>query len=414
MNLINNSIYLYFARIVNSLSIMALILIISRMLGPEIFGGYSFLNTVIITGIIISSFGLDTYFVRETSRDLNIGNQLLPSVLGFKIISSLIVIAGIFVVFNFILLDKYLVKLLLIYSIVICLNSLSQSFWYYGNAFQKFQFHAGLWAFSNIIKVPFVWIFILINQNLYMIVYALILSEIISLVVSGYTVQKYFNLYIFNVTFNDILPLLKKVWSLAIIFILSALYFRIDQMMLELMKGDRAVGIYSASFKLIEFLTIIPGTVTVAALPGLVSNYSENIDGFRNSFYRVITLLGVSGAVIGLLLYIFSKQIILLLYGALFFDSILSLNILSGVVFFLFVNGYLAYITIATNNDRAVVGILVVSTTLNVLLNYYLIPIYSHAGAAISTLISEIVMFLLYIVLFAKKNIFLKDELPPQ
>jgi len=384
------------------------------MLGPEIFGGYSFLNTVIITGIIISSFGLDTYFVRETSRDLNIGNQLLPSVLGFKIISSLIVISGIFVVFNFILLDKYLVKLLLIYSIVICLNSLSQSFWYYGNAFQKFQFHAGLWAFSNIIKVPFVWIFILINQNLYMIVYALILSEIISLVVSGYTVQKYFNLYIFNVTFNDILPLLKKVWSLAIIFILSALYFRIDQMMLELMKGDRAVGIYSASFKLIEFLTIIPGTVTVAALPGLVSNYSENIDDFRNSFYRVITLLGVSGAVIGLLLYIFSKQIILLLYGALFFDSILSLNILSGVVFFLFVNGYLAYITIATNNDRAVVGILVVSTTLNVLLNCYLIPIYSHAGAAISTLISEIVMFLLYIVLFAKKNIFLKDELSPQ
>ena len=391
---------------------MALILIISRMLGPEIFGGYSFMNAVIITGIVVSNFGLDTYFVRETSRDNNIGKQLLSSVFGFKIISSLLVMACVFVVFNFILLDRYLVKLLLIYSIVICLNSLSQSFWYYGNAFQKFQFHAGLWAFSNIIKVPIVWIFILIEPKLLMIVYALILSEIISLIVSGCTVRKYFNLNIFNVKFDNTLPLLRKVWPLAIICILSVLYFRIDLLMLQVIKGEKAVGIYSASYKLIEFLTIIPGTVTVAALPGLVADYSNNLEGFRTSFYRVITALGVSGAAIGLILYIFSKQIILLLYGALFFDSILSLNILSGVVFFLFVNGYLAYITIATNNDRAVVGILVVSTTLNVLLNYYLIPIYSHAGAAISTLISEIVMFLLYIVLFAKKNIFLNDELP--
>jgi hypothetical protein len=55
---------------------------------------------------------------------------------------------------------------LAVFSIVICLNSLSQSFWYYGDAFQKFQFHAILWAASNVVKIPAVWFFISFRQDL--------------------------------------------------------------------------------------------------------------------------------------------------------------------------------------------------------------------------------------------------------
>jgi O-antigen/teichoic acid export membrane protein len=66
---------------------------------------------------------------------------------------------------------------------------------------------------------------------------------------------------------------------------------------------------------------------------------------------------------------------------------------------------------IAANNDRAVALILVISTILNVLFNSYLIPRYSHVGAALSTLLSEIFMLLFYIVLFVKKNIFLRQNI---
>ncbi len=66
---------------------------------------------------------------------------------------------------------------------------------------------------------------------------------------------------------------------------------------------------------------------------------------------------------------------------------------------------------IATNNDRAVALILVISTALNVLFNSYLIPRYSHVGAAVSTLLSEIFMLVSYIVLFVKKNIFLRQNI---
>ncbi len=412
MQLTKNAAYLFSARFVNTLSIMALILIISRRLGPGVFGGYSFLNAVIMTGVVVATFGLDTLMVREVSRDPFLGNQFLSSVLGFKVISSLVVMAGVCGLFRIFLHDQTMIRLLIVFSIVICLNSLSQSFWYYGDAFQKFQFHSALWAFSNVIKVPLVWFFISLKQDLAMVLYALIIAEVISLIISGCWIRLRFRLVLGNLSFKSMPPLFKKVWPLAVVFISGAIYFRIDMMMLEVMKGEKAVGLYSAAYKLVELLSIIPGTVTIAALPGLAVDYSaDNIEGFRANLYKTLIVLGVGGVAIGLFLYLFSRQIVLLLYGPLFSDSVLSLSILSGVIFFLFVNGYLAYVTIATNNDRIVALILVITTILNVLLNFYLIPRYSHVGAALSTLLSEIFMLILYIVLFAKTNIFLRQNI---
>jgi len=297
-----------------------------------------------------------------------------------------------------------MIRLLAAFSIVIFLNSLSQSFWYYGDAFQEFQFHAFLWALLNVIKVVSVWLVVSCRQDLTAIIYALVIAEFISLMISGWWVRLRFRLVLSHLSLKSMRLLFKKVWPLAIVFILSALYFRVDLMMLEVMKGEKAVGIYAAAYKLIEFFAIIPGTVTVAALPGLAGDYPANIEAFRTSFYKTLTVLSVVGGAIGLFLFLFSKQIIPLLYGPLFSDSVLSLRILSGAVFFMFVNGYLAYVTIATNNDKPVALILIVSTILNIVFNYYLIPRYSHVGAAFATLFSEACMVLLYVVLFIKAD----------
>jgi len=333
-------------------------------------------------------------------------------VLGFKVISSLVVMAAMCALFKLLLDDQDIVRLLAVFSVVICLNSLSQSFWYYGDAFQKFQFHSILWASSNVIKVPIVWFFISLRESLSMVIYALVIAELISVLMSACWICLSFRLALSNLSFKSMAPLLRKGWPLAVVFILSAIYFRIDLIMLEVMKGEKVVGIYSAAYRLIEFLSIIPGTVTIAALPGLAADYSTDMENFRAGFYKTLAVLGVGGGAIGLVVYLFSKQIVLLLYGPLFSDSVVSLSILSGVVFFLFVNACLSYVTIASNNDRPVALILVISTVLNILLNLYLIPRYSHVGAAVSTLLSEVSMLLFYIILFAQKKMFLSQTIP--
>jgi len=414
MQLAKNSAYLFSARCVNALAIMALTLIITRRLGPDIFGGYSFLNAVVMTGVVIANFGLDTFMVREVSRNTTEGNQLLSVVLGSKLVLSLMVMVAINAIFWLFLEQKTMVALLALFSIVVCLNSLSQSFWYYADAFQEFQVHAVLWASLNVIKVPLVWCFITIREDLSMVIYALIIAEVISLLISGCWTRLRFRIVFGKIPFKSMLPLLKRVWPMAAVFILSAIYFRVDMIILEVMKGEKAVGTYSAACRLIEFLSIIPGTVAMAALPGLATDYSDNRDVFRTKFFRTIVALGVVGAMTGSLLFLFSRHLILFLYGPLFSDSAVSLCILSGSVFFLFVNGYWAFAAISTNHEKRVASIVLVSTILNILMNICLIPRYSGVGAAISTLISEIFMLVLYVVCFSKEEIFFFRQRVPK
>ena len=390
------------ARVVNALSILVLTIMISRKLGVDIFGGYSFLNTVILTSVVVANFGLDTHMVRELSRNKAAGTQVLWSVLGFKIISSILVILCVNGLFIFFLKNQETLKALPFYSFVICLNSLSQSFWYYGDAFNKFQFHSFLWAFSNILKIPLVWGLISFEPGLSSVIFALIAAELISLFTAAYFIQRSFN--IFPVTWSlNILPFLfKHAWPLAVISILSVLYFRVDTIMLEVMKGERVVGIYSAAYKVVELLIVIPGTICIVTLPGLAVTYMNNIQAFRKSSRNTLALLGTTGAILGLFIYLFSTQIILFFYGSEFSNSIKSLSVLSGTIFFLFMNGFMAYIMIAMNKEMNVVGILILSTIINIIFNYFLIPQYSHVGAAISTLISEIFMILMYLVVICR------------
>ena len=149
-----------------------------------------------MTGIVIANFGLDTLMVRDVSRDNTMGKKYLTSILAFKLVSSMLVVSGLYVFFKLFIHDQSTINLLAIFSITICLNALSQTFWNYGDAFQKFQLHAGLWAFSNLVKLPIVWIFISFYENFYMIIYALVLTEIISLVFSGLWIRYYFGAFL--------------------------------------------------------------------------------------------------------------------------------------------------------------------------------------------------------------------------
>jgi O-antigen/teichoic acid export membrane protein len=113
-------------------------------------------------------------------------------------------------------------------------------------------------------------------------------------------------------------------------------------------------------------------------------------------------LLAAIGALGGLVLYVFSDQIILLLYGQEFHPSIDCLQILSAFTLFYYLNGVLAYAMIAMNKDKYVAVILAASTVCNIAMCYYLIPIYSYNGAAIAMVLSETLIFIFYSLIYKK------------
>lgn len=398
IQILRNSLRLILTRGLNALALLGLVIIISRRLGPEIFGDFSFMNAVVLTGVVIAGYGLDTYLVREISRDHTRGNRLLSAVLEFKAISSLITFVGIIVLFGYILKTEELTGMIALFATVLFFNTLSQSFWFYGDAFSNFRLHASLWGMSNILKVSMVWLALLFLNGLNAVIHAIIFSECITFVISYLVVSKTHEIKLSFVPLRDIFHLLKQCFPMAVIFSLSAIYFRIDIIMLEFLSSKHAVGQYSAAFKLVEFFSIIPHTVCLAAFPGLSNDFIHNIDEYVKNSYKIMLLLGACGLILSLLIYAFSNDIIKAIYGPAYRESADSLEIFSMVLVLIFINGYFAYINLAGNRDKYVFFVLVSATFLNIILNFQFIPQYSHVGAVYATLFSEILILALYLI----------------
>jgi O-antigen/teichoic acid export membrane protein len=118
--------------------------VVSRQLGPELFGVFSFLTTILVAASCFANLGLDTWMAREITKDPGRGKHYLSNVLGLKIGSSLITISLVFLIFQSTDLPATTQDLLWVIPASILFNSLSQALWHYGNCFKEFVYHSVL------------------------------------------------------------------------------------------------------------------------------------------------------------------------------------------------------------------------------------------------------------------------------
>ena len=83
---------------------------------------------------------------------------------------------------------------------------------------------------------------------------------------------------------------LKQTLPLALLATLLGLFGKVDIIMLSLMRGDEAAGIYSAAFKLTATFIFIPAIIVLAAFPRLSQHAFKAEQRFS---YLVASLLKV-------------------------------------------------------------------------------------------------------------------------
>lgn len=396
MMIIKNTTYIFLARVFNAVLLFLLFVVISRKLGVELLGVYSFVYTVVLTGTFFANFGLDVLMVREVSRDNKLGDVYLSNILGLKIIISSLIISVICLINHFFMPGNIASELLWSYCMVIMFNSLSQIFWYYGDSFEKLEYHSMLWVVSNCLKAGFGIPIVIYAKRIDLLIYALILAEFLSLIISLFVVEKRFHcvLISFNIDFHK--KLLIKAYPIGVGMILGALYFRVDIIMLWWMKGKEYVGLYSAPCKIIEGFTLFPGSIMLAAFPSMSKNFDFSKNIYWTNVKKIIVVLALSGGFIAACLAFYAEEIILLFYGGEYMMSTPILRLLSIALFLIFINWFLSYVLISGGKELYNMICLAVMTMLNIAMNVFFIPKYGHIGAAWATVISEMILICLF------------------
>ncbi|MDY6930441.1 MAG: flippase [Halobacteriota archaeon] len=368
---------------------------LARYLGVEVWGKYNFAFAYLALFSIITDLGLQTILVREMSR----GELNIPKLIGNSlIIRSILTFSAVGLSILTISLLPYPVDTTT-YVYIAAFTVLFISFSdFYRTIFEvnlRMEYNMIAKITNRVLSAALIfYIIFIIEGTVTQILLVLVLSEGVKTLINYYF-SRGFVKPDYEIDFGLWRYLLRECWPLALSSVIWIIYFRIDVVMLSALVGDAPVGLYSASYKLYEPLSLIPTALVTSLFPIMSMSFKDSKDKliriYRLSFkYLLIITIPIA---IGTTL--LSNKIILLVYGIEFIGSALTLQILIWTFVFNSLSYTLANLLISIDKQKLTALSLTICTIVNIILNLILIPSFSHNGAAITTVITEISSFMI-------------------
>ena len=397
-----NTFWLLFERILRILLGLFIGVWVVRYLGPEDFGLFSYVNSIIYFFIVISTLGLDGVVVRELVRGNYDENIILGSSLFLRLLVSFIIVL---IIFSFLYYYEIESDSKLLIAIV-SFSILFQGFrvidvFFQSKVLSKYVVFSGIisLALSSLLKILFI-----VQQKSVLYFGLIVVVEgimLASCLVFFYKKngKKFREL---RVSKNVCRKLLGYGWPFILSGIMIALYMRVDQIMLKFMVDEEEVGIYSAAVRLSELWYFIPVAIVSSVFPAIVNAKKQSLGLYHNRLQRLYDLLSILSISIAIAISFSSTFLINLLYGEAYSKSahILMIHIWSGLFVFL---GVASEKWLLNENLQKIFSFnTLIGSVINILFNYYLINNFGAVGAAYSTLISQFIASYLCLWFFNK------------
>lgn len=168
----------------------------------------------------------------------------------------------------------------------------------------------------------------------------------------------------------------------------AVVYLKMDQVMLQHMVGESAVGQYAAAAKLSEAFYFIPLTLMASLFPKLLEKKKEPTVEYQQFLQTLLDGLFVLAAGLSIFVLLFSEQVIGILYGEAYATSatILSIHIFASV--FIFMRALFSKWILVEELFKLSLITQSMGAISNIIFNYFLIQKLGAIGAAWATLIS--------------------------
>jgi len=239
------------------------------------------------------------------------------------------------------------------------------------------------------------------ETGFYMFLVAGVIGNLAMLLSTSYFVRK-----ITPIEYRFDLDLWKEVlikslpYGLALI--LNSIYFRIDSILISFIRDPEEVGVYGVAMKMLEHFAILPLYFMNAVLPVLTKAVKEKsekykkIIGYAFDFLAAMSIpMVVGGVVLAFpIIFIISSPEYLSRLPEGFYGSDIALQILIFALLFQFLNVLFAFILIAINKQSKLLYINGAVVIFNIVTNIIFIPEYGFRGAAVTSVISELLILI--------------------
>lgn len=165
-----------------------------------------------------------------------------------------------------------------------------------------------------------------------------------------------------------------------------------DRIMLKNMIDDATTGYYSAAASTLTMTGFLFTAIIDSMRPSIFEHKKTSKEAYENSVVKLYSIIVYTAVMLSILYCLFSKLIIGILYGEAYAPAIKVLRILTWYTSFSYFGGAKDVWVLSEGKQKYLIYTYMAGAVTNVLLNYYLIPSFGASGAAVASLITQILV----------------------
>ena len=198
--------------------------------------------------------------------------------------------------------------------------------------------------------------------------------------------------------------LITKGVPFGISYVFTSIYFWIALTILTFMSGSVAVGLFSASQKLLLVIAAMITLISNSIFPVMSELFTKDKLKLADLYHKLMKYMLIIAMPIVLGCVIFSHDIIYIIYGASYTQGSNALSILIWAGIFLFLSNISTTLLGAINRQFTVTKIVAIGAFVSIILNVILIKFYSYIGASIATVCIEALILSLTLYALSKTD----------
>jgi O-antigen/teichoic acid export membrane protein len=402
-----NSFWILIGQLGSALLSFISVFLMTRYLGPEKFGFYSTALSLVLILLPLSDLGFDLFMIRAISAD---GSRLpheLSHTMSIKSILAIIVL-GIMILLGFALqYDVFIIGYIVLIGTALLISALAQSLISAIRAIRKMRYESLAILMGRVSTTIAIVVLVLSKVTLAVLILSYFLGSVVLFGAAYYFLNRQYGSPGLFFSLTGWIPRLKGAFPFGATAILSAVYFKIDVIMLSKMQDAATVGFYNSAQNLINGSILLASPLVVAMFPAMAALYDNRKQEANDIFGHGIVFIFLLGLPMGVGTALMSGSIIKLIYGAKFMPAIPLLTIMAVKIPIVFSTLLIGTSLGAVGFQKNVAIVSSVNLVYNVAMNLLLIPIYGARAAAVITVSTELLGLIQYVfVTRGKLNIF--------
>ncbi len=391
-----NTSSLFSAHLIGRLaSLVITVWLLPRYFTETEFGGYFIAIALTNLVAIITELGMQNPLIREMTLHLDqtrhyLGNALIVRSLLSIVAYAIMLISGVF------LYTSEIVMMIVFLGLAEIVNSIAQLYRCVFRAHEDIKYE----AFTVIAERGVFFCIgggaILLNYGLLTVCQVTLAASGVNLLLSVGFTRFCFTQLRFQPSQQVVKVLMQQALPFAIGNLFNLFYFRIDAILLSKLSSDSvdANAWYGLAYTIANAFTILPGAFMMGAMFPVLSRAWEREKGrFPSAYTFSMRWMVLTGLPFAVGLSMLSFEITGVLFPNYTPDRVsrvaTALQWLSWSGGLIFVTTVVLAVLRATDKRRAFSVLMGTTALLNVCLNLYLMPRFSHVGAAIAMVVSE-------------------------